>query len=150
MKFKTLFGAFLWIAAIIASLFAIFRIVPNLEIAVGFITISFGILAIIWTSIAMSNLSKGSSLRSYTTSFLLCLVFLMMFSIWHTFGIIFSWEGLALMPKYFFITVAYLIFSYASYKIWAIGKEFGFKEEAKEIDKVIREKKLKKGSSKNI
>lgn len=141
MKFKTFFGALLWSTAIVLSLFAIFRLVPNIEIAIGFVTISFGILAIIWTSIARNNLSVGSSLRSYTTSFLFCLVFILLFSLWQTFGIIFSWEGLIVIPKYIFITISYLIFSYAAYKIWEMGKEFGFKTEAAKIKKVIQEKK---------
>jgi len=144
MNFKTLFSIIIWVFAILMSIFSIFRIIPNIEIATGFITMSFGILAIIWTSIARANLSKGSSLRNYTTSFLFCLIFILLFSIWDTFDKIFEWNGLTMMPKYIFITIAYLIFSYASYSIWKIGKEFGFKDEAKKIDKVIKEKQLKK------
>lgn len=144
MKFRTFFGGLLWLTAIIISLFAIFRIIPNIEIAIGFVTISFGILAVIWTSIARYNLSAGSALRNYTTYFLCCLIFILLFSIWHTFGIIFSWEGLILIPKYIFITIAYLIFSYTSYQIWLIGKEFGFKNEAATINRIMQEKKRHK------
>lgn len=153
MKIKTLLAAILWIIAILLSIFAIFKIVQNIEIAVGFITISFGILAIIWTFIARQNLSEGSSLRDYTTRFLFCLVFILMFSIWHTLGLIFLWKGPVIFMKYIFITAAYLIFAAASYEIWRIGKEFGFKEEAKQIRKIIQEKKnnkLKKGGNKQV
>ena len=55
-------GTVLGIIAIAAGLVAIFRIVVDTEIAVGFVTISFGVLAIIWTSMAATSLSKGSSL----------------------------------------------------------------------------------------
>lgn len=141
MEFKKLFAAVLWLIGIICGLVAIFRIIPNVEIAVGFVTISFGILAIIWTSIAYQNLSKGSSLKDYVGSFLFCLVFIMLFSIWHTLELIFLWKGIIVMLKYIFITSAYLIFSYSAFKIWKIGKEFGFKDEAKNIRQVIKEKK---------
>jgi len=144
MKIKTLIGAILWFAAIIASLIAIFRITANVEIAVGFITISFGILAIIWTSIAIKSLSPGSSLRSYTKTFLFCLIFVILFSIWHALGRVFVWEGLIIFPEYVFIAIAYLIFAAASYKIWRIGKEFGFREQAARIKRVIIEKKKQK------
>jgi len=144
MKVKTLIGAIFWLAAIIASLVAIFKITANIEIAIGFITISFGILAIIWTSIAIKSLSPGSSLRSYAKTFLFCLIFIILFSSWHAFGKILAWEGLIIFPEYVFIAIAYLIFAAAAYRIWHIGKEFGFREQAAQIKQVIKEKKRKK------
>lgn len=144
MKIKTLIGAILWFAAIIASLIAIFRITANVEVAVGFITISFGILAIIWTSIAIRSLSPGSSLRSYTKTFLFCLIFIILFSIWHVLGKVLVLEGLIIFPEYIFIAIAYLIFAAAAYRIWRIGKEFGFREQAARIKGVILGKKKRK------
>lgn len=148
MKIKTLIGAILWFSAIVASLIAIFRITANIEIAVGFITISFGILAIIWTSIAIRSLSPGSSLRGYTKTFLFCLIFIILFSIWHALGKMLLWEGLIVFPEYVFIAIAYLIFAAAAYRIWRIGKEFGFKEQATRIKRVMVEKKKQKKKKK--
>tara|TARA_Y100000310_G_C20621882_1_gene783793 strand:- start:1041 stop:1505 length:465 start_codon:yes stop_codon:yes gene_type:complete len=131
--------------AIALGLMAIFKIVVNLEIAIGFVTISFGILAIIWTSMALKSLSKGSSLRKHTATFLVCLIFILLFSIWHTMEKLFDWRRsiveVMLYPGYFFITAAFLIFVFAAYQILVMGKEFGFNIEASKIKKIMKEKK---------
>lgn len=146
MNIKNFLAGLIWVIAIALGILAVFKIAQNIEVSIGFITISFGILAVIWTFIARQNLSKGSALRDYTTSFLLCLIFILLFSIWHTFEVMLLLEGWIVMPEYLFITIAYLIFAFASYKIWKIGKEFGFKDEVKEIDRIIKEKKELKNS----
>jgi|TARA_B100001971_G_C18109440_1_gene493364 hypothetical protein len=69
-------GVIVAFIAVLFGLLAIIKIVQNIELAIGFITISFGILAVIWTSMAIKSLSKGSTLRNYTTKFLLCLIFI--------------------------------------------------------------------------
>ena len=142
-KISTLFG----LIAIVFGLITIFKIVVDIEIAIGFITMSFGILAIIWTSMAIKSLAVGSSLRKYTTNFLFCLIFILLFSIWHTLSILFGWREsineIMLYPEYFFITMAFLIFVLTSYQILAIGKEFGFESQAKKIRKLIKEKNHK-------
>tara|TARA_Y100000310_G_scaffold56220_1_gene51527 strand:- start:704 stop:1171 length:468 start_codon:yes stop_codon:yes gene_type:complete len=133
------------LVAIALGLMAIFKIVVNLEIAIGFVTISFGILAIIWTSMALKSLSVGSSLRKYTATFLVCLVFILMFSVWHTMEKLFDWRRsvveVMLYPGYFFITAAFVIFVFAAYQILTMGKEFGFNMEASKIKKIMKEKK---------
>lgn len=145
VKMKKGLGALLGLIAVTAGLIAIFRIVVDTEIAIGFITISFGILAIIWTSMAMTSLSKGSSLRKHTTHFLFCLIFIVLFSIWHTLSKLFKWRQtineFMLYPSYLFITLAFLIFVITAYQILTMGKEFGFQAKAKEIKKIIEKKK---------
>jgi len=145
---KKRLGTLLGLMAIAGGLIAIFRIVADTEIAIGFITMSFGILAIIWTSMAMTSLSKGSSLRRHTTNFLLCLIFILLFSIWHTLSKLFGWRQtineFMLYPGYLFLTLAFLIFVVTSYQILTLGKEFGFERQAKEIEKVIEKKKNRK------
>ncbi len=141
-------GTLLALIAVAIGLATIFRIVVDTEVAVGFVTISFGVLAIIWTSMATTSLSKGSSLRRHTTNFLLCLIFILLFSVWHTLSKLFEWRQTVnefmLYPGYLFLTLAFLIFVITSYQILTIGKEFGFQREAKEIRKVIEKKKKKK------
>lgn len=146
-KFGTILAGILWVIAIALSIFAIFKIIPYFELSIGFLTISFGILAIIWTSIAVKNLSPGSSLRSYTLYFLFSLIFIMLFSILHTLEMVFQWTGFVVIIKYICITITYLIFVYASYSMWKIGREFGFRDEAKKIKKRIE---LKNKKRKNI
>lgn len=141
-------GTILAFIAVAGGLIAIFRIVVDTEIAIGFVTISFGILAIIWTSTAISSLSEGSSLRKHTTNFLFCLIFILLFSIWHTISKLFKWREtlneLMLYPGYLFITLAFLIFVITSYQILTMGKEFGFQKQAKEIENIIETKKKNK------
>ena len=141
IKFGKFSAGLLWTIAIALSIFAIFRIIRNFEVSVGFLTISFGILAIIWTSIAFKHLSAGSSLRSYTLRFMFSLIFILLFSIMHTLEIALQLKGKIVILKYFFITISYLIFVYASYSIWKIGMEFGFKDEALSIRRRIEIKK---------
>jgi len=140
-------GTILAFIAVAGGLIAIFRIVLDTEIAIGFVTISFGILAIIWTSMAISSLSEGSSLRRHTTNFLFCLIFILLFSIWHTLSKLFQWRETVneymLYPGYLFIILAFLIFVVTSYQILTMGKEFGFQKQAKEIEKIIKTKKKK-------
>jgi hypothetical protein len=141
-------GTLLGLVAIAGGLTAIFRLVVDTEIAVGFVTISFGILAIIWTGMAISSLSKGSSLRRHTINFLFCLVFILLFAIWHTMSKLFNWRQTVnefmLYPGYLFLTLAFLIFVVTAYQILTMGKEFGFGQQAKKIHEVIKEKKVKK------
>lgn len=138
-------GTLLGFIAVAAGLIAIFRIVVDTEVAIGFVTISFGLLAIIWTLMAITSLSEGSALRKHTTNFLFCLIFVLLFSIWHTLSKLLKWRETVnefmLYPGYLFITLAFLIFVITAYQILTIGQEFGFKQQAKEIKKVMEKKR---------
>ena len=141
-------GTIIGLTAIAAGLAAIFRLVVDTEVAVGFVTISFGILAIIWTSMAMGSLSRGSSLRRHTVNFLFCLVFVLLFSIWHTLSKLLKWRETVnefmLYPGYLFLILAFLIFVITAYQILTMGQEFGFGQQATKIKDIIKEKKRKK------
>ena len=146
MKKKT--GILFGLLAIASGLTTIFRLVVDTEIAVGFVTISFGVLAIIWTVMAVTSLSKGSSLRRHTINFLFCLIFILLFAIWHTLSKLLNWREtineFMLYPGYFFLIVAFLIFVATAYQVLLMGKEFGFEKQAKKIEKVIEKKREKK------
>lgn len=126
---------------IIIGIFTIFKIVKDLEVAIGLFSLSFGVLAIIWTFMAVKSLSKGSSLRTYAISFLFCLIAILLFSIWNLFIKLFEWEKSLIYPSYFFITVSYIIFVFTAYKMHKLGKEFGFEAQASGIKKILRKKK---------
>lgn len=138
----------LGLVAIAFGLGTIFKLVVDTEIAVGFITISFGILAIIWTVMAVQSLAKGSTLRKHTTNFLFCLIFILLFSIWHTISKLFYWRQTInetmLYPGYFFLIAAFLIFVATAYQVLLMGKEFGFEKQAEKIEKIIKKKKAGK------
>lgn len=142
---KRKIGVFLGFLGVVFGLVAIFKIVVDTEVAIGFVTISFGILAAIWTTMAMQSLSKGSSLRRHTFNFLLCLIFILLFSIWHTLEKLFNWRvsinEVMLYPGYLLLTLAFLLFVGTAWQILTLGKEFSFKGQASSIEKTIREKK---------
>jgi len=148
-------GALLGFAGVILGLVAIFKIVVDTEVAIGLVTISFGVLAVIWTVMALQSLSKGSSLRRHTFNFLLCLIFILLFSIWHTVSKLLSWRTtvneLMLYPGYLLIALAFLLFVSTAWQILTLGREFGFKGQASSIEKIIKEKeKIKNGKKRKI
>ena len=147
MKTKDKIAAIVAIIAIVIGLTAIVKLVStiSIELTVGLISLSFGLTAAIWTLRARKHLSPGSSLRRYTTNFFLCLIFLLIFSMWITVGKVVDLKakfgiGVAYV-EYLFITAAYLTFVIAAYQILYLGKEFGFEKEAETIRKVIIEKR---------
>ncbi len=155
MKSSELMKVVVSLIAVLIGLSAIFKLMPTNDIAIVFISFTFGILAIIWTARAIKNLSAGSSLRVYTINFLLCIIFIVLASVISFINQILKvdgvgssqWKGL-IFVQYFFITVSYIVFVYASYQISKISQEFGFKVEAKKIAKVVEEKKKTKKARK--
>ncbi|MEK6816153.1 MAG: hypothetical protein AABY09_00945, partial [Nanoarchaeota archaeon] len=71
---KQAFAMLLAVVAIFMGLVTIVKLVGVAELAVGAISLTFGIIAIIWTFKARASLSKGSELRRYTTHFMVCLI----------------------------------------------------------------------------
>jgi len=140
---KEMLAMLIWIIGIILSLFAIYRIVENPEVTTGLISLSFGILAVIWTSIARKSLSVGSSLRKYTSYFLFCLIFILAYSTWSVLDGIVKWKGIFVYFGYIFLITAFFVFTIASYQIHKIGQEFGFEKEAKRIKKAMKKNNKK-------
>lgn len=134
-------ASILWISGILLSLVAIFYIVGNAELAVGLIIISFGILSVIWTSMANSSLSRGSELKEFTTKFLLTSAFVLGYAIWSILDELFHWKGFMVYIGYIFLTLTFFMFVFAAYHILEIGKKFGFQSQAKNISKILDEKK---------
>ena len=136
---KELFKVLITVLAIIAGLFGMINLVgQDLSLFIGLSSLSFGITALFFTLKARSILSQGSSLREYTTSFAFCLILIIIFSIWDTLIDLFQWRAILIYPKYFFITLAYFVFVYTSYRIFNIGKEFGFMKQAEKIQKAMK------------
>ena len=107
-------------------------------------TVAFGIGALILASRARRRLSPGS-LRKFIDNFSVCLAFIVIFSIWLTIrsitNIDVSLSGFSGYPELIFIVFAYIGFIIASYRVSKISEEFGFKEEGKEIQKLVKKKK---------
>ncbi|MBI2542070.1 hypothetical protein HYV80_05160 [Candidatus Woesearchaeota archaeon] len=116
-------------------------------VVVSVTTVIFGIASLLLISRARNRLSDGS-IRKYMDNFAICLAFIVIFSVWQTtrsiFGININVEGLGTYPEYIFIVLAYLAFIVASYRVLKISEEFGFKENGREIEKIIRQNPQKK------
>ena len=107
-------------------------------------TVIFGIGALIFASRARAMLSPGS-LRLYIDNYSVCLAFIVVFSIWQTIrsvtNVEVSFSGFTGYPELIFLVFAYIGFIIASYRVSKISEEFGFKEEGKEIQKLVNKEK---------
>ncbi|MBI2668044.1 hypothetical protein HYX17_04740 [Candidatus Woesearchaeota archaeon] len=134
--------------AILFGLYALIRIIDHKELTVGAFTLTFGITAIIWTIRAIKALSPGSSLRTYAGYFLTSLIFIVLFSIYHSLNTFFKWQqtigDFMVLPEFMLITIAYMIFVISGYNMYKLGEEFGFQMQAKNIEKRIKNKKKKR------
>ena len=141
---KKLLPIILGIISIAVAVYAIFRISHTTEFAINFLVISFGLLALIWSYKAYQSLAPNSSLRSYSLLFAAALTLIVLnriLAVMSTFIIIKTWYNYL---EYLTVISAYLLFVAASYKILAIGKEFGFADSTLLIKEALKEKKKKK------
>lgn len=136
------------IIAIIVGVVAIVKLIIDAELVVSALSLTFGVTALIWIFKARKSLSKGSSLKELTLHFLFTVVFVLCFSFW---GIVVKmlqlkevYGDVIAFPQYLFISLAYITFIGAAYKIRKIGKEFGFSVQAEEIKRIIKAKRKKK------
>jgi len=108
--------------------------------AVGITTVIFGIGSLLLISRARNKLTDGS-IRRFMDNFSICLAFILIFSMWQTgrsiIGKDISVSEFSSYPELIFIVFAYIGFIMVSYRVYRISKEFGFKEEGKNIEKII-------------
>lgn len=109
---------------------------------VSITTVIFGVASLLLISRARNRLSEGS-IKRYMDNFAICLAFIVIFSVWQTarsiFGISIDVEGLATYPEYIFVVFAYIAFVIASFRVLKISEEFGFKEDGRKIEQIIKE-----------
>lgn len=131
--------------AILVGIIALIKLVGDAELIVNALSLTFGIMAIIWVVKARKSLSKGSSLRSLTTNFLFTLIFILCFSFWslavNMLSLVEIHGAIILFPQYLFITLAYITFVGTAFRLKKLGQEFGFSIQAKDIVKRIKKKK---------
>lgn len=126
--------------AVLAGIAAMVIILGNAEFIITFMSLSFGVLAIIWVIMAYSSLSPGSSLREYSAYFLACLIFILISSVWSSLVKILNIKGAWHYLDYLFITLAYMVFVVAAHKMYHLGKQFGFQKEANRIKNTMGKK----------
>ena len=130
--------------AIIVGIVAVIQLIGNAELILSALSLTFGIMAIIWIVKARIRLSRGSSIRKLATNFLVTVILIICFSIW---GIVVNMLGLEAIygdiinfPQYLFISFSYIAFVGTAYKLMKMGEEFGFNVQSKKIEQLIKNK----------
>ncbi|MEK6863872.1 MAG: hypothetical protein AABX27_01150 [Nanoarchaeota archaeon] len=130
--------------AIIVGIVAVIQLIGNAELILSALSLTFGIMAIIWIVKARIRLSRGSSIRKLATNFLVTVILILCFSIW---GIVVNMLGLEAIygdiinfPQYLFISFSYIAFVGTAYKLMKMGEEFGFNVQSKKIEQLIKNK----------
>ena len=117
------------------------------ELIVEVTSVIFGLTALLLASKARQRLSPGS-IRRYIDNFSVCLVFIVIFSLWQTVRDIATLQygagAIVKFPEYIFIVGAYIAFIISAYRVVNISHEFGFKKEGTEIEKLMKENSRKK------
>lgn len=108
------------------------------HLVVGLLSLTFGVMALIWAYMAYRVLSPGSSLRNHVGSFSFCLLFLLLYSLYDLVLDALRLQGAWIYIKYILITLVYLKFVHASFKVYRLGKEFGFTEQSQRIKKALK------------
>lgn len=133
--------------AIIVAMVALIKIVGNAELIVNALSLTFGVMAVIWVVKARKSLSEGSSLRTLTTHFLFTLIFVLCFSSWNLLVDAMALEEIygtvIAFPQYLFISLTYITFVGTAYKIRKLGQEFGFSKQSKKISELLKKKEEK-------
>ncbi len=122
---------------------------------VGITTVIFGIASLLLISRARKRLSEGS-IQRFMDNFAICLAFIVTFSIWQTArniyesGFKISHATILTYPEYIFIIFAYIAFIITSFRTQKISEEFGFKEEGRKINQLVKEKTSNQASGVNV
>jgi len=131
---KNILGA----AAILIGVYAASTLIPSADMLIAALSLTFGIMALIWVWRAKNAFSMGSQLRDFTGSFLSCLVAVLIFSLYDNAIAIFSLDSSWAYGKYVLITIAYINFAVTAYKMRKLGDVFGFSEQSLKIKKAMK------------
>ena len=117
---------------------------------IGITTVVFGIASLLLISRARNRLTEGS-IRKYMDNFAICLAFIVIFSVWQTIrsvlNINIDIKGFITYPEYIFLIFAYVSFTIASFRVLKISEEFGFKEDGRKINELVKERQARASAS---
>ncbi len=95
----------------------------------GVILILIGIISLVYISTASGSFPEGSELKAISKSFTLVVLFLALFSLWHTVREAFElkevWGDAAEFPEYLLIFITYLMVYFTAKRLSDIAKKFG-------------------------
>ena len=101
----------------------------ELEQLLGIAMILVGIGAFVFIINAKGKFPEGSELKEITKSFIPLVIFLILFSLWHTLREMFEWKekfGASIeYPEYIFVSVAYITLFFSAKRIYNMAKKFG-------------------------
>jgi large-conductance mechanosensitive channel len=116
-----------------------------IEFILGTFSILFGIAAIVISLTAFKKLTSGY-LSTYVQWIIYSIFVFTLGRIWHTALEAFEWKdriGVFMeYPEYIFAAIAFLLIAYASYRLYELSRVFGFKDKAKDVQRVIGETNL--------
>ena len=127
-------------AAILIGIYATSTLIPSADILIAALSLTFGVMALIWVWRAKNAFSIGSQLRDFTGSFLSCLVAVLIFSLYDNTIAIFNLDSKWAYGKYVLITIAYINFVVTAYKMRKLGNVFGFSEQGLKIKNAMKTK----------
>ncbi len=114
----------------------------DIELILGIFSVLFGIVAIVISLVAFKKLTSGY-LSTYVQWVIYSIFALILHSIWHTvmeaFELKETMGAIIEYPAYIFAIIAYFLIACASYRLYELSKVFGFKDKAKNIQRVIKE-----------
>lgn len=139
-KTKEIIKNILGAAAIVLGIYATSALIPSADILIAALSLTFGIMALIWVWKAKNAFSIGSQLRDFTGSFLSCLVAVLIFSLYDNVLAIFNLGSNWAYGKYALITIAYINFALTAYKMRKLGDVFGFSEQSLRVKKAMKAK----------
>ena len=117
------------------------------EAIISFFTVVIGILSLIFSLKARSKLSTGS-FKNYVNYYIGSLLFLVGFAVWKTVQSVFSLFSFKyIYTEYSLLALAFIVFAFATRKIFILSSEFGFVDKAEKINKVLKEKQKLKSKS---
>lgn len=101
----------------------------ELENILGIIMVLVGLVALGFVFNANSRFPAESELKKVTTNVITVIIFLMLFSIWHTLREMFHWKKtygeVAEYPEYVFIMVAFLLLLKTAKHLYDTAKGLG-------------------------
>ena len=109
------------------------REVPvSFEISISALTTILFIISLIFVNKAFKEFPPGSPIRYYAESYIIILLLIMLYSLWHTMCAAFRWQETIgpymVYPEYVFLALAaamMLFSSFRMYRIYKKAKELG-------------------------
>ena len=114
------------------------------ETSIAFVTAIIGIISLILASRARAKLSVGT-LKDYVNYYMTALLLLLAFALWKIIQSVFNLRSFEFIyTEYTFLAFTFIVFALTTRKMFMMSKEFGFSEKTKKIEKILKQRKLRR------